>query len=223
MKVREFGTPTISEGTWKALVSANDRAVEAGWAAPGVFGTGVGPRYHAGGILWVGKSAGPKGSLVGSTRSQSESMAASTAWMVNRENRKSQFWQMVEKLDPSRQSLGWTNMSKMDRVGGSEPPSVRQWAMIANESSAALVEEIDALKPGVIVMTTGDFAMEQVAGIISQYSFEQRRTDFDDGWTRLYQNDVCHLITTRHPQGWTAVDQNRVVAIAKQFIKTRAE
>ena len=85
LAIVEQGNMPISSRTWDGLVAANHRAHSSGWAEKGVFGTGIGPDYKPGGILWVGKSAGPLGSAVGSTHSQAESVAASTRWMVQRE------------------------------------------------------------------------------------------------------------------------------------------
>lgn len=70
----------ISDEVWSALVSANERAVANGWAEPGVFGPGVGPAYEVGGhssVLYVGKSAGPLGSRVGSSFDQALNAEAS--------------------------------------------------------------------------------------------------------------------------------------------------
>lgn len=211
----------ISSSTWNALVSANERAVQAGWAAPGIFGTGIGPSYRPGGILWVGKSAGPLGSVVGSTHSQAESMAASTAWMVQRRNRRSAFWQMAERLDSSRQTLAWTNISKMDRVGGNVPPKPQEWAMIAEECKAALIEEIESLKPGISVFATSGLYADAISDVLRHFRFEQHTIDFDDRWTRVFRNDLGYLLATKHPQGWAVTDRDRVVQLIVKFQRDR--
>ena len=54
----------ISPAAWSGLVEANEKAASAGWAARGVFATGIGPEYQRGAVgslLYVGKSAGPWG------------------------------------------------------------------------------------------------------------------------------------------------------------------
>lgn len=112
----------ITDATWQRLVAANEEAVANGWAQPGIFGTGVGPDYRAGtsgSILYVGKSAGPRGSQVGSTHHQAASIDASTTWMIERRN-KSAFWQMIDSIDRTRRTLAWTNVCKMDRQGGTD-------------------------------------------------------------------------------------------------------
>lgn len=207
----------ISANTWAALVAANERAVETGWALPGMFGTGVGPLYKPGGLLWVGKSAGPLGAMVGSTHSQAESVAASTAWMVQRQNRRSAFWQMAEQLDPTRQSLAWTNVSKMDRIGGGEPPRRYEWVTIGDICKRALAEEIAALRPGLIVMATSSIYSADVTDLLTSLSFVPGRIDFENGWTSLYESSGCKLVITKHPQGWPAPDRDRVVQLIKNL------
>lgn len=104
----------ISAATWDSLVKKNCDAVTNGWAQQGVFGTGVGRNYRTGlGLLYIGKSAGPLGEKVGSGEGQASSCEASTEWMISKRNR-SAFWQFVDKIDPTRQSIAWTNVCKMD-------------------------------------------------------------------------------------------------------------
>src|SRR3954452_2881997 len=120
----------ISEATWRRLTKANEEAVAAGWAEPGVFATGIGPKYSAGqtnSLLYVGKSAGPLGKAVGSCQDQRASARESRDWMTGRKN-KSAFWQFVDRVDRTRETIAWTNVCKMDRKGGKRPPTEREWA-----------------------------------------------------------------------------------------------
>lgn len=224
LAIFEQGSLPISPGTWDALVAANHRAHQAGWAAEAVFGTGIGPDYRPGGILWVGKSAGPLGSAVGSTHSQVESVAASTRWMVQRENRRSAFWQMAELLDPTRRSLAWTNLSKLDRVGGGIPPKAGEWPSIAAECKAAFVEEIESLRPGIIVLATSSIYPSDVAAVLHQLQFTRDHVELNDGHTSVYTNGGSYLVSTKHPQGWAADARNRVVELVKSLhasVRTR--
>ncbi|MER8440279.1 hypothetical protein NKH36_28455 [Mesorhizobium sp. M1312] len=139
----------ISDATWKQLTECNRVAVKQGWASPGVFATGVGPEYDPTSnlaLLYVGKSAGPLGTLVGSNTNQTTSGAASTKWMVEKRN-KSAFCQMIDLIDPSRRRIAWTNISKMDEVGGSRPLPANRWPAIAEPHLQALKEEIASLAP----------------------------------------------------------------------------
>jgi hypothetical protein len=217
LAIVEQGKMPISSRTWDGLVAANHRAHSTGWAEKGVFGTGIGPDYKPGGILWVGKSAGPLGSAVGSTHSQAESVAASTRWMVQRENRRSAFWQMAEMLDPTRRSLAWTNLSKMDRVGGGIPPKSGEWASIAEECKAALTEEIENLRPGIIVLATSSNYAKDVANVLTQLQFTRSLVELNDGLTSIYRNGGSYLVSTKHPQGWAAEARNRVVELVKSL------
>jgi len=79
----------ISPVVWDRLVEANQRSVLAGWAADGAFATGIGADYHrgcVGSLLYVGKSAGPLGSMVGSCSNQAERGRASSQRMFDRQN-----------------------------------------------------------------------------------------------------------------------------------------
>ena len=109
----------ISDETWAELVEINQRA---GWASEGVFAPAMGPDFVRGqGLLYVGKSAGPLGSKVGSTYDQAGSSAASIDWMISKRN-KSAFWQFVDNVDFQRLTISWTNLCKMDVRGGQRPP-----------------------------------------------------------------------------------------------------
>jgi hypothetical protein len=135
--------------------------------------------------------------------------------MVQRENRRSAFWQMAEQLDPTRTSLSWTNLSKMDRVGGAVPPNLREWASIARECTAAFVEEVQNLKPGVIVLATSDIYANDVADVLNQLEFSRNHVGFNDKLARVYAKSRSYVVTTKHPQGWLAVDRDKVVELIR--------
>src|ERR1700730_14447390 len=119
----------ISESTWGRLLKANEESVQTGWANRGVFATGIGPDYQrgmAGSLLCVGKSAGPLAQAVGSCCDQAESSRASTEWMIERRN-KSAFLQFIDKIDSTRRRIAWSNVCKMDRIGGQRPPTDANW------------------------------------------------------------------------------------------------
>jgi hypothetical protein len=40
----------------------------------------------------------------------------------------SAFWQFADRIDPTRRRIAWTNICKMDRIGGKTPPKECEWA-----------------------------------------------------------------------------------------------
>jgi hypothetical protein len=214
-------TLSIAHATWQRLVEANKRAVQAGWATPGVFGTGVGPEYRAdgaGSLLYVGKSAGPLGHAVGSCDDQVASGAASTAWMVGRNN-KSALWQSVDKIDRTRCSIAWTNICKMDRVGGQRPPSAAEWSQVANACMAALEEEILTLSPWVTVFATSGIYQSDLRSLLARLEYRPVELDFNDGWTKCSQSPHGRFaIETKHPQGWDGASRNRVIELTVRLL-----
>jgi hypothetical protein len=211
----------ISGDVWSRLVEANARAAAAGWAAPGVFATGIGPEYRPGSpgsLLYVGKSAGPLGQAVGSCVDQAESSAASTAWMISRRN-KSAFWQFAEKIDPTRRHIAWTNICKMDRVGGARPPSDGEWSQVADVCMAALHDEIHALKPQVTLFATSRLYQTDVDRLLAKLGYRLIAIDIDDGWTScLRSQSDSFLILTRHPQGWPSTSRDKVVSLVLRLL-----
>lgn len=144
-------------------------------------------------------------------------MAASARWMIQRENRRSGFWQMAELLDPTRQSLAWTNLSKMDRIGGRKPPEPSEWASIAKECKTAFAEEIEHLRPGVTVLTTSSIYAEDVAEVLAQFSFEPTLCEIDDGFTSVYTNGRSYVVSTKHPQGWGREQRKNVIELVRKL------
>ncbi len=216
----------ISEATWDRLVEANKHAVQTGWAEPGVFGTGIGSQYGHGGIrriLYIGKSAGPLGTAVGSTYDQRVSCAASTRWMEERRNARSQFWQFIERIDPSRLSIAWTNVCKMDRRGGRTPISGRQWDRLAGACITALNEEIVFLNPELMLFVTSDAFESSITSLLRGLGFREEPLDFWDGATRAYVGENRRrAILTRHPQGWSRLERNRVSDLIKSLAMSQA-
>ena len=201
----------ISDETWRRLVAANQSS---DWAVSGVFATGVGPEYErgrSGSLLYVGKSAGPLGAAVGSSHDQDASGRASTDWMIGRKN-KSAFWQFVDRIDRSRRRIAWTNVCKMDRIGGGRPPADAEFAQVAEPSVAALAQEIDALSPQVIVFATSGAYRQHVGAMLAVMGYMAIPLSFDDGWTTCSKTpDGKFAIETRHPQGWDAASRDRVI------------
>ena len=210
---------TISPTNWQRLVEANRIGVENGWAAPGVFGTGIGPDYRPGGLLYVGKSAGPLSDAVGSCNDQLMSSQASTRWMIERRNR-SAFWQFVDRLDPTRRSIAWTNICKMDVKGGGKPPSGKAWLDIKDACIAALREEIAELAPRVTVFAiSGAYRREVKAMLVSLGYAPFPAPINNDGWTAIYRGDKGQVaVTTRHPQGWPNSDRDQVINLVRSML-----
>jgi hypothetical protein len=213
----------ISTAAWERLVAANRRAVDAGWATEGVFATGIGPAYRPGSatsLLYVGKSAGPLGHAVGSCFTRGESIRASTEWMVQRKNQ-SAFSQFVDKIDSTRTTVAWTNICKMDRIGGQRPPSETEWRQVAVECIAALVDEIAALKPAVTVFATSGIYNSDVGSLLFRFGYAAIPVGFDDGWTSCYRAPAGrYAITTKHPQGWDSASRDRVTDLTIRLLGT---
>ena len=202
----------ISYANWQRLTEANRMAVQNGWAAPGVFATGIGPDYRPGGFLYVGKSAGPLAEAVGSGTDLAVSMEASTRWMIERRNL-SAFWQFVDRIDRTRRSIAWTNVCKMDVRGGGRPPLGRQWQQVAESCMATLREELDVLAPKVVVFAISKAYLPDTEAMLSTMGYRRVPSHLDgDGWTTLYvAGSGRYAITTRHPQGWPSPDRDRVI------------
>ena len=215
---------TISPEVWDRLTTENRRACEAGWAQPGVFATGIGPAYKPGAsrsLLYIGKSAGPLGSLVGSAADQTLSSRASTEWMISRRN-KSTFWQMVERIDPSRRNIAWTNVCKMDRIGGQQPPTSSEWRQIRGVCMRALKDEFLSLRPRATLCATSEYLRQDIEDVLVELGFSPRPIDFEDGWTSAFASpDGQQAVLTRHPQGWLSADRDRVVAYVNDILSAR--
>jgi hypothetical protein len=211
-------TPPISEATWQRLVQANQNAVQDGWAELGIFGPGIGPDYEPGGdcsILYVGKSAGPRGTEVGSVCDQRTSVEASTTWMIERRNR-SAFWQLIDAVDPTRRSIAWTNVCKMDRKGGDRPPTGSQWRRVSEVCQSAIKEEINSLSPHTILFATSDAYRSDIEHLLHDLGYCRQALPFDDGLTSLYATQTgARAVMTRHPQGWPSEDRAKVIDLVK--------
>lgn len=210
---------SISRKNWNNLTQANDRAVAQGWAMPGVFATGIGPDYQPGGedsILYVGKSAGPLGGRVGSSNQFASSSEASTQWMIDRVN-KSAFWQMIDKVDRTRRTIAWTNICKMDRVGGVRPPNGREWQTIRDACLAALLDEISVLRPRTAFFATSDYVREDVVDILAEAGYTTTLPSPDSQWTTvLGRTDGAKAVITRHPQGWGTPHRDKVLDFVRK-------
>ncbi len=206
----------IKAATWKSLVDANKAS---SWAGCGVFGTGIGRGYQSSRhLLYVGKSAGPLGSQVGSGLDQAESSKASTDWMEGRKNL-SAFWQFVDKIDPTRHRLAWTNICKFDCHGGKKPPSAKQFAEIAEVCMAALGEEIRFLSPKITVIAASDAYAQAVTDLLEELNFKPiDHGDTLDLTTCYEAPDGAYAIRTRHPQGWPNSKRDPVIKFTKYLL-----
>jgi hypothetical protein len=213
----------ISETTWRRLVYANEQVVRAGWAQRGVFATGVGPAYrpgHFGSLLYIGKSAGPLGARVRSGLDQLSSAQASKEWMIERKNRRSMFWRFIEKIDPSRQRIAWTNICKMDRKGGKRPPNPREWTQIAAPCIAALEEEIQSLKPHVTVFASSSTYGSEVKALLSRLNYEKDDRTPNLAETSLFRSPTGqYAVLTRHPQGWCRSERDPVIEHIERLLR----
>ena len=205
---------TVTDRNWQCLVDANHSAVKQGWAQRGVFGTGIGPDYssgHPNTILYVGKSAGPLGSAVGSTQEQSESIAASTSWMMERRN-PSSFWQFIDLFDKSRRFVAWTNIIKMDRKSGAEPPRPHECNQVWEANAAAFCDELDSLKPRLILFATSKYMRSETVDLLRTRGFSNFYEQIDDGHTLIMSDRFSFAVFTRHPQGWPNEERKRIAA-----------
>lgn len=213
----------ISDETWRQLVACNQEAAKEGWASSGVFATGVGPEYDPKSklaLLYVGKSAGPLGTLVGLGSDQIASAAASAKWMIEKRN-KSAFWQMVGLLDQSRRRIAWTNVCKMDEVGGNRPPPAYRWQGISGPHQRALAEEIKYLSPRVILFATSGYCGDTISSVLEELGYRNQPLKFRDGYTQLRATSGgAFAIETRHPQGWPNPERNRVIELARQLLQS---
>lgn len=202
----------ISSENWHRLTEANRIAVRDGWAAPGVFATGIGPDYQPGGLLYVGKSAGPLSKLVGSGTDLVASGEASKLWMIERRNL-SAFWQFADRIDRTRRSIAWTNVCKMDVRGGGRPPLGRQWQQVAAACLAMLREELEMLAPKAVVFAISKAYLLDIEAMIGAEVYRLVPSHLDgDGWTKVYAAGLGrYAVTTRHPQGWPSPDRDLVI------------
>lgn len=211
----------ISGDTWDALNAENRKANDLGWAQLGVFATGIGPAYVPGGtasIMYVGKSAGPLGSMVGSVADQLASSRASSEWMMHRRN-KSAFWQLVERFDASRCSIAWSNICKMDRIGGQVPPTHREWRQISGLCRQALKEEIVSLRPHVTLFAISNYLRADAILALLELGYAPSSTGFDDGWTSVFSKAGGQkAVLTKHPQGWPVADRERLVFFVRGLL-----
>jgi hypothetical protein len=210
----------ITDATWGRLVEANRRGCEDGWASPGVFGTGIGPEYGAGGLLYVGKSAGPLHGAVGSGCDQVASVSASTAWMIQRRNL-SAFWQFADRIDQTRRSIAWTNVCKMDRIGGNTPPKMDEWAKVRDVSVAALSEEMETIDPKVTVFVISDTYRSDVGSMLAKLGYRDYHPQLaGDRWTKALAlgEGRKYAVLTRHPQGWPNVFRDPVIEFVKSLL-----
>ncbi|MER8435400.1 hypothetical protein NKH36_19000 [Mesorhizobium sp. M1312] len=215
-----YGLP-ISAHTWSRLTECNEKLANAGLSPRGVFAPASGPGYERGGrraLLYVGKSAGPLGTKVGSGSDQTSNIAASTRWMIERHN-KSAFWQFAELFDRSRHSLAWTNVCKMDQGDGSRPPSLTFWGTVAAAHVQALKEEIIAFKPRVTLFVTSEFARGSIQALLEGLGYRLLPSGAGGEWTKLW-SDGGHgyAVLTRHPQGWSTADRAGTVKLVKELL-----
>lgn len=209
--------PIMSAQTWSKLISAAQRASESGWARNEVFSPCVGESFIAGRIYFVGKAAGPLGKDVGWTLSQEECQNASYRWMVEFRNRRG-FWRIVDAVDPSRRTIGWSNICKIDRADGNTP-SLVEWKTIEEVSMTALSEELFTLGPKVTVMTIGyDHFRKSAENLLRLLGLTESVAPFEEKRDLHLVNGAQHVLLIGHPQFWS---ETRVEAVAN-YISTLA-
>jgi hypothetical protein len=136
--------------------------------------------------------------------------------MVTRQN-KSAFWQFIEKLDPSRLTLAWSNVCKMDRKGGGIPPSQSQWTQVADVCIEALAEELDGLRPFVSIFATSNIYAERT--ILERLGYSDARHS-EEATVHRHPSGRWAVVT-RHPQGWPNVRRDVVVSRVQEILSYR--
>jgi hypothetical protein len=211
----------ISDHTWLCLTRAKDNA---GWAKYGVFATAVGRDYQQG-LLYVGKSAGPRVAQLCSSNDQEASIRASEEWMkqIPKKNH-SDFWRFVEEIDRERLKIAWTNVCKMDRADGKRPPSRHEWKMVSAPCIDALNEEIIGLKPRVTVFVTkGWWGEDDVWDLLNRLGYKNITSSADSRWTRCAKSSEGRFaIMTRHPLGWLKCERNQVIRQIENWLSGSA-
>ncbi|HEX5243335.1 MAG TPA: uracil-DNA glycosylase family protein [Tepidisphaeraceae bacterium] len=154
---------------------------------------------------------------------QQASARASAKWMEERQNKRSHFWQFIEQMDPPRRRIAWTNICKMDRVGGKRPPSNSEFAQVADPCMRALNEEIVALAPQVTVFATSGLYNDHVQGLLARIGYEPSPLQFDDGWTSCARSSEGRFaVMTKHSQGWIKDGRQRVIELLMVLVKAAA-
>lgn len=210
----------ISDRTWNQLVEINRGLSALGKSPEGVFAPAVGPKYIPGAdtsLLYIGKSAGPLGTKVGSNYDQSSSITSSTNWMITKRNN-SAFWKFAELFDPSRKAIAWTNVCKMDEGDGGRPPTRRFWDAVADIHVQALAEEIDRLQPRLALFVVAGFGHGAIETALQDTGYRNVPSPIG-AETRMWENDHGrYALATRHPQGWSREERAPAVSFAKKLL-----
>jgi len=128
--------------------------------------------------------------------------------MLERRNG-SAFWRFADLLIPTRESMSWSNVAKIDRAG-SRPPTSRQWKRMSGACLAALHEEIVGLRPRKLVFATGDFARKDLSRLILSLGYRETEAVAELKASFAGPRGIAAII--RHPQGWTREACARAVA-----------
>jgi hypothetical protein len=202
----------ISDTTWRNLIARKDAEVREGWAAPYVFAPAIGVHYSIGApgsLLYVGKSAGPKGKEMGLVDDQSKSIKATSDWMreIETKNPNSNFWHFITRIDRTRESIAWTNVSKYDKKQSKpdEPtqPDKEYWTRIRETCLTALREEITYFQPRLLLFAIGDYRRGEIQELLASLDYVRQSDDLKDDKTECHAKSETaqHAIITWHPQG----------------------
>ncbi|MGH6754337.1 MAG: hypothetical protein ACREDP_19445 [Bradyrhizobium sp.] len=168
-------------------------------------------------LLYVGKSAGPLGGAVGSSTDQEASSNASTDWMMARAN-ETAFWQFINPIAPTRRTLAWSNVCKMDQLGGRRPPTLGMWRSVAEVSVAALRDELTALSPHVALFVTSAFGKAEMDAMLSELGYCPQSTPIDHLARVSKTSAGRYAVQTRHPQGWQRAPRDEVRAYVARLL-----
>jgi hypothetical protein len=80
----------------------------------------------------------------------------------------------------------------------------------------ALEEEIKSLSPATVLFATSDAYRADIVSLLDGLGYCQQFLSFDDGRTRLYAKaNGARAIMTRHPQGWSVSNREKVIGLVK--------
>jgi hypothetical protein len=220
---RAMNQMPIKPETWKRLVDVKQRV---NWAKHrGIFATAVSLQYPRGGqpgsLLYVGICSGPKCKKLGCCDDQTESSRATLTWMTD-EDYRSAFWTFVEKIESNTRKIAWTNICKMDHENGRNPTS-GEFDQVADESMAALKEEMDYLKPHVTLFVINRRYSHRMNRLLNDLEFSPCRKDWWGHWLRLFQSPQGRFIViTRHPSRWGRTEERtRVIDRVKDLMRPK--
>lgn len=217
----------IAPATWAAMVQAG---VQAHWARPGIFATGVGECFEPGdrnSILYVGKSMGALGEKLGLGLDQAENARRTRAWMQDWRvrNPRSAFWQVASSFGPVEE-LAWTNIMKIDvpTITGAkrgQPPTRTQASSLEVVCCQALRDEFTALRPRIAVFVSGDYQVGLVRNVLTSLGYEPNapsdNAHLKGGQSIWRSSNNAHALLIRHPQGTSDAWRSGLVSLLRRL------